>query len=257
MPGQTRTDTALVLSQMPPAIGLPAQILRGRRFSPPRPDAHTAYSLGAQCCHQTQTGRYSSRPPMVPQDGIKPSFQPYQDRVLSLNYCGDCYPLQIGAGWRNRTPAPCLQGKTSATKDKPALVLTVGFEPTTFRLRCDCTTVVLRQHFASLFTAETGPFGPPISERPYAKGAPSCSYSIRFVARRKPLRALFWFPGVWVAALGHFASSAFVGAEGRPQRVIWVVAALQGVSYRSYSGTQTTASSSSDLLGRRLYATWS
>ena len=25
-----------------------------------------------------------------------------------------------GAGWTNRTPAPCLQGKTSATEDKPA-----------------------------------------------------------------------------------------------------------------------------------------
>src|SRR5215218_10451104 len=25
-----------------------------------------------------------------------------------------------GAGWRNRTSAPCLQGRTSATKDKPA-----------------------------------------------------------------------------------------------------------------------------------------
>ena len=27
---------------------------------------------------------------LVPQDGIKPSFQSYQDRVLSLNYCGAC-----------------------------------------------------------------------------------------------------------------------------------------------------------------------
>ena len=27
---------------------------------------------------------------------------------------------QNGAGWRNRTPTPCLQGRTSATKDKPA-----------------------------------------------------------------------------------------------------------------------------------------
>lgn len=76
---------------------------------------------------------------------------------------------RIGAGCRNRTYAPCLQGKTSATKDKPAWCWRQESNPQPFAYDASALPLCYASNF--LTPSETSALvGSTDRRAPYAQG---------------------------------------------------------------------------------------